>query len=74
MLRATVSQLDFRAHGGKKAARGFDVANLRDIFQNDRFIGEQGSGHGRQSCVLGAADADCSQQRIAAADYKFVHS
>ena len=74
MLRAAVSQFDFRAHGGQQFARGFNVAHLRDIFQNDGFVGEQGRGHGRQRGILGAADANCSQQRIAAANYKLVHS
>ncbi len=73
MLRAAVSQFDFGAHGGQKFAGGFDVANLRNIFQNDRLVGEQGGGHGRQGGVFGATDANCPQQGIATADYKFIH-
>ena len=73
MLCAAVSQFDFGAHRGQQFARGFNVAHLRDIFQDDGFFGEQGGGHGRQRGVLGAADANCPQQRIAAANYKFVH-
>ena len=73
MLSAAVSQFDFCAHRGQQFARGFDVPNLWDIFQDDGFVGEQRRGHSRQRCVLGAADANCSQQRSAATDYKFVH-
>ena len=73
MLGAAVSQFDFGAHGREQLARGLDVAHLRNIFQDYRFIGEQGSGHRRQRGIFGAADADCSQQRIAAANYEFVH-
>ena len=74
MLRPSVSQFDFGAHGSQQFAGGFNVAYLRDIFQDDWFFGEQGSSHGRQRGVLGAADPDCPQQRIAAANYKFVHT
>ena len=73
MLRPSVTQFDFGAHGGQQFAGGLDVAHLRNIFQDDGFFSEQGRGHGRQGGVLGAADANCSQQRIAAANYKFVH-
>ena len=74
MLGASVAQFDFRAHGGEQFARGLDVAHLRNVFEDDRLVGEQGGGHGRQRGVLGAADADGPQQRIAAANYEFVHS
>jgi hypothetical protein len=73
MLCATVSQFDFGAHGSQQFARSFDIANLRDIFQSDGLVGEQGSGHGRQGRILGSADTDCPQQRITAADYEFIH-
>ena len=74
MLRPAISEFDFRTHRGQELARGLDVTHLRDIFQNDRLVGEQGGGHRRQGGVLGSADANCPQQRIAAADYEFVHS
>src|SRR5713226_9477555 len=73
MLRPAVSQFDLGAHGRQQLACGFNVAYLRNVFQNDRFFREQGGGHGWQGGVLGSADPNCSQQRIAAADYKFVH-
>jgi hypothetical protein len=46
---------------------------LRDIFQDDRFIGKQSSSHGWQGCVFSAADANRPEQRVAAANYKFIH-
>ena len=73
MLGAAISQFDFGAHGGKQFAGGLNVAHLRNVFQNDRLFREQGSGHRRQRGVLGAADANRPQQRIAAANHKFVH-
>ncbi len=74
MLRPSVSQLDFGAHRRQQLAGGFNVAHLRNIFQNDRLFREQGRGHGRQRGILGAADANCPQQRIAAADHKLIHT
>ena len=74
MLRPAISEFNFRAHCGQEFARGLDVPHLRNIFQNDGLIGEQGSGHRRQRSILGSANTNCSQQRIAAADYEFVHS
>ena len=35
-----------------------------NIFQDDRFVGEQGSGHGGKGGIFGAADANRAQQRI----------
>ena len=40
MMRASIAEFDFRAHGRQQLARGFDVAHLRNVFQHDRFIGE----------------------------------
>ena len=73
MLGAPVSELNFRTHGGQEPARGLDVAHLRDIFEDDRFFGEQSGGHGGQGRVFSAADANRSQQWIAAANYEFIH-
>ena len=73
VLRAAVAEFDFRAHGGEQLARGFDVAHLRNVFQNDRLFGEQSRSHGGQRGILGAADANRAEQRIAAANYKFIH-
>ena len=73
MLGAAVAELDLGAHGGEQPALGLDVAHLGNVFENDRLFGENGGGHGRQRGVLGAADANRAEQRIAAANDKFIH-
>ena len=73
MLGPAVAQFDFGAHRSQQLARGLDVAHLRDILQDDRLVGQQSGGHGRQGGVLGAADANGPQQRIAAANHKLIH-
>ena len=73
MLGASVAEFDFGAHGGQQVARGLDVAYLRNVFEDDRLIGEQGRGHAGQRGIFRAADAHRAEQRLAAADYKFVH-
>jgi hypothetical protein len=73
MLSASVTEFDFRSHSSKQLARGFDVAYLRNVFENDRFFGEKSRSHGGQGGILGSADAYSSEQRIAAANYEFVH-
>ena len=35
MLGASIAKFNFRAHGGEQIARGVNVTNLRDIFQDD---------------------------------------
>ncbi len=74
MMGASVAEFDFGAHGGEQLARGLDVAHLRDVFENHRFVGEQGCRHARQRGVLRATDADRAEQGIAAADYQLIHS
>jgi hypothetical protein len=61
MLRPAVSQLDFGAHRSQQLAGSFNVAHLRNIFQNDRLFREQGRGHGRQRGILGTTDPNCTQ-------------
>jgi hypothetical protein len=73
VLRAAVAEFYFGAHLRQQFARGFDVAHLRDVFENYGLIREKGGSHGRQSCVLGAADTNGSQQRITATYYKLIH-
>ena len=73
VLGAAVAEFDFGAHGGEQLARGLDVAHLRNVFENHRLVGEQGRRHGGQCGVLRAADADRSEQRVAAANHQFVH-
>ena len=73
MLRPSVPQFDLRPHRRQQLARGLDVAHLRNVFENDRLFREQRRGHRRQRGILGAADANRPQQRIPAANYKFIH-
>ena len=73
MLGASVAEFDFGAHGGQQVARGLNVAHLRNVFEDDRFVGEQRGGHAGKRGIFRAADAHGSKQRLAAADYKFVH-
>ncbi len=73
MLSASVAELDFGAHGGQEIAGGLDVANLRNVFQDHRLIGEQGGGHAGQRGIFGAADADRAEQRLSAAKDELVH-
>ena len=39
------AEFDFGAHGHQEFALGFDVADLRDVFEGDFFLGQDGSGH-----------------------------
>jgi hypothetical protein len=73
MLGAAVAEFDFGSHGGEEVARSFNVAYLRNVFEDDRFVGEQGSGHAGKRSVFSAADADGAEQRFTAADYEFIH-
>jgi len=73
MMGASIAEFDFRTHGGKQLARGLDIAHLRDVFENHRFVGEQSCRHARERGVLRATDADCPQQRVATADYELIH-
>ena len=73
MMRAAIAQFHFCAHGGQQLAGGFDVAYIGDIFQHHRFVGKQGRRHGRQSGIFCPRNAHRPQQRIAAANYKFIH-
>jgi len=45
VLGAAVAEIDLGAHGGKEAALGLDVADLRDVLQDDLVLGEDGGGH-----------------------------
>src|SRR5579872_2986964 len=73
MLGAAVSELNLRTHGRQKFARGLDIAHLRDVFKDDRFIRKQSGGHSWEGCVLSAANANSALQRISAANDEFVH-
>jgi len=55
---ASKAEFNFRAHRSQKLARGLDVADLRDVLEDYRFIGEQRGRHAGKSGVFCAADAD----------------
>ncbi len=73
VVGASVAEFDFGAHGGEQVARGLDVADLGNIFEDDGLVGEQGGGHAGQRGIFRAADADGAQQRLSAADDELVH-
>jgi len=73
VLGASVAEFDISAHRGEQVASGLNVADLRDIFQDDGLVGEQGRGHARQGGIFRAADADRSEQRLSAANDEFIH-
>ena len=73
VLGASVAEFDFGAHGGEQVARGLNVAHLRNIFEDDRLVGEQGGGHAGKRGIFCAADADGAEQRLSAADDELVH-
>src|ERR1700680_4224144 len=73
VLGASVAELDFGAHGGQQVARGLDVTNLGNIFENDGLIGEQGSGHAGERGIFGATDANGTEQGLSAAKDELVH-
>src|SRR3954462_5176052 len=73
MVRASIAKLDLGTHGDEELALGLNVPDVRNIFEDNGFIRKNGGGHRRESCVLGAADANGPEQRISAADNKLVH-
>ena len=73
VLGAAVAKIDLGTHGGEQAALGLDVADLRDVLQDDLVLGEDGSGHAGQSGVLCAGDFDGAEERIASANDELVH-
>jgi hypothetical protein len=42
VLRASVAEFDLGSHGSQQVASGLNVAHLRNVFEDDRFVGEQG--------------------------------
>ena len=73
VLGAAVAELDLGAHGDEELALGLDVADLRDVFEDDLVFGEDGGGHAGERGVLCAGDFDGAEKGIAAAYYELVH-
>jgi len=73
MVRASVSEFDFRTHRLQQFAFGLNVANVGNALQDKGLFGENRGCHGGQSRVFCATHAHGSNQRVAAANYKFIH-
>src|SRR5579872_2105812 len=73
VMGASIAEFDIGAHRGEQVARGLNVADLRNVFENDRLIGEQGGGHAGKGGIFGAAHADSAEQRLSAADDELIH-
>src|SRR3954466_5296817 len=73
MVCSAIAEFDFSTHGDEELALGLTVADVRNIFQDDGFVGKNRGRHGGKCRVFGAADADGPEQGIAAADNKLVH-
>ena len=73
MLGAAVAELDLGAHADEQLALGLDVADLRDVFEDDFAFGEDGGGHAGERGVFCSGDFDGAEKRVAAAYYELVH-
>ena len=58
MLGAAVAELYLSAHGDKQLALGLDVADLRDVLEDDLVFRKDGGGHAGKGGVLRAGNAD----------------
>ena len=74
VLGAAVAEFDLGAHAGEELALGLDVADLRDVFEDDLVFGEDGGGHAGKGGVFGSGDFDGAEKGVAAAYYELVHS
>jgi hypothetical protein len=73
VMGASVAQFDLGAHGGEKVARSLNVPDLWNVLEDDRFVSQQSGSHAGKGGIFGAADTDGAEQRLAAADYEFIH-
>ncbi len=73
VLGASVAEFDLGAHRGEKVARGLDVADLGNVFEDDGLVGEERGGHAGERGIFCAADADGAEEWLSAADYELVH-
>jgi len=73
VLGAAVAEFDLGAHAGEELTLGFDVLDLRDVFEDDLVFGQDGGGHARKSGVLGSGDFDGAEKGVAAAYYELIH-
>src|SRR4029077_11846592 len=47
VMRSPIAEFHLGTHGGEQPTGGFDVAYLRNVFEDDGVFGEQGRGHAR---------------------------
>ncbi len=73
MLGAAIAEIDLGTHGSEQFALGLDVADLRDIFEDDLIFGEDGGSHTREGGVFCSGNFDGSEEGIAAAYNKLIH-
>jgi hypothetical protein len=73
MLSATVAEFYLRTHGDEELALSFDVADLRNIFQDHFVFGEDRGGHAGKSGVLCARDFDGAEEGVSSAYDKLIH-
>ena len=73
VLGAAVAEFDLGAHADEQLALGLDVADLRDVFEDDFVFGEDGGGHAGERGVLCAGDLDGAEEGISSAYDKLVH-
>jgi hypothetical protein len=73
VLGAAVAELDLGAHGGEQLALGLNIADLRDVFEDNLVFGEDGGGHAGKGGVLGPGNFDGPKKGVSAAYNKLVH-
>ncbi len=73
MMSAPIAEFDLGAHRRQQLTSGFDIANLRNVFERDGFFREQSRRHARKSSVFCSTDANGAKQRGSTADDQFIH-
>src|SRR5579885_1935294 len=73
MIGAAGSEFDLGTHRYEEFAFGLDIANVGDVLEDDFLLGQNRRGHAGESRVLGAGGANGADERIAAANYEFIH-
>src|SRR5438045_4067269 len=73
VMSASVAEFDISTHRSQQVTGGLDIAHLRDVFEDDWLVGQQGGGHAGKGGIFRAADADGAEQRLSAADDELIH-
>jgi hypothetical protein len=72
-LRAAVAEFDFGSHADQELAFRLYVADLRNIFEDNLVLGENGGGHAGKGGVFCSGDFNGAEKRVAAAYYELIH-